>query len=93
MMALVICISQFTSTIEFLREFCDSKINTFKEEIIHILQFFFKKSINANQVTEIVNSVYGLDTLTVNHAQFRFRRCCYGNFHIQNAPRFEGLIE
>jgi len=36
-------------------------MDTSKEKIRHILQFFFDKGENTSQVTENVNSVYGPD--------------------------------
>ncbi|GFY36103.1 putative transposable element [Trichonephila clavipes] len=45
-----------------------------KEKIRYILQFFFDKGENASQVAEIVNGVYGADTVTANDVQFSFRR-------------------
>ena len=36
---------------------------------------------------ENVNSVYGPDTVTANHAQFWFRRFRSGNFDVKDAPR------
>ncbi|GFW89900.1 uncharacterized protein TNCV_2979961 [Trichonephila clavipes] len=43
-----------------------------KEKIQYILQFFFDKGENASLVTEIVNGVYGADTVTANYMQFWF---------------------
>ncbi|QQP55627.1 Histone-lysine N-methyltransferase SETMAR, partial [Caligus rogercresseyi] len=57
------------------------------EKIRHILQFFFDKSENASQAAENVNSVYGSNTVTANHAQFWFRIFCSGNFDVKDAPR------
>ncbi|GFU59838.1 hypothetical protein TNCV_4726061 [Trichonephila clavipes] len=45
-----------------------------KEKIRYILQFFFDKGKNASQVAEIVNGVYGADTVIANYVQFWFRR-------------------
>jgi len=45
-------------------------MDTSKEKIRHILQFFFDKGENASQAAENMNSVYGPDTVTANHAQF-----------------------
>ena len=64
-----------------------SKMDTNKEKIRHILQFFFDKGENASQAAENVNSVYGPDTVTVNIAQFWFRRFRSGNFDVKDAPR------
>ena len=58
-----------------------------KEKIRYFLQFFFDKGENASQAAEIVNSVYGPDTVTANHAQFWFRRFRSGNFDVKDAPR------
>jgi len=62
-------------------------MDTSKEKIRHILQFFFDKGENASQAAENVNSVYGPDTVTANHAQFWFRRFRSGNFDVKDAPR------
>ncbi|EFN76640.1 Histone-lysine N-methyltransferase SETMAR, partial [Harpegnathos saltator] len=64
-----------------------SKMDTSKEKIRYILQFFFDKGENASQAAENVNSVYGPDTVTANHAQFWFRRFRSGNFDVKDAPR------
>ncbi|GFU59345.1 hypothetical protein TNCV_4198641 [Trichonephila clavipes] len=42
---------------------------------------------NASQAAEIVNGVYGADTLTVNYVQFWFRRFRSGVFDVKVAPR------
>ncbi|GFX89267.1 histone-lysine N-methyltransferase SETMAR [Trichonephila clavipes] len=42
---------------------------------------------NASQVAEIVNSVYGVDTVTINCVQFWFRRFSSGIFDFKDAPR------
>lgn len=39
-----------------------------------------------------MNSVYGTDTVTANHAQFWFRRFRSGNFDVEDAPRNGGPI-
>ncbi|KAG5344650.1 SETMR methyltransferase, partial [Acromyrmex charruanus] len=70
-------------------------MDTSKEKICHILQFFFNKGENASQAAENVNSVYGpdtvhshvSDTVTANHAQFWFRRFRSGNFDVKDASR------
>ncbi|CAD6994021.1 unnamed protein product [Ceratitis capitata] len=64
-----------------------SNMDTSKEKRRSILQFFFDKGKNASQAAEIVNSVYGPDTVTVNHAQFWFRRFRSGNYDVKDAPR------
>ncbi|GFX45002.1 histone-lysine N-methyltransferase SETMAR-like [Trichonephila clavipes] len=58
-----------------------------KEKIRYILQFFFDKGENASQVAEIVNGVYGADTVTPGYVQFWFRRFRSGIFDVRNAPR------
>ncbi|GFT09090.1 histone-lysine N-methyltransferase SETMAR [Trichonephila clavipes] len=63
------------------------KMEVNKEEIRYILQFFFDKGENASQVAEIVNSVYGADTITANYMQFWFRRFRSGIFDVKVAPR------
>ncbi|GFV89101.1 histone-lysine N-methyltransferase SETMAR [Trichonephila clavipes] len=58
-----------------------------KEKIPCILQFFFDKGKTANQVAEIVNGVYGADTLTAHYVQFWFRLFRSGIFYVKIAPR------
>ncbi|GFY00174.1 histone-lysine N-methyltransferase SETMAR [Trichonephila clavipes] len=45
-----------------------------------------KPGENANQVAEILNGVYGADTVTASCVQFRFRRFRSSIF-VKNAPR------
>ncbi|GFV54495.1 histone-lysine N-methyltransferase SETMAR [Trichonephila clavipes] len=56
-----------------------------KEEIRYILQFFFDKGENARQAAEIVNGLYGTDTVKANYAQFWFRR--FRSSIFEDAPR------
>ncbi|GFU86670.1 histone-lysine N-methyltransferase SETMAR [Trichonephila clavipes] len=42
---------------------------------------------NASQVVEIVNDVYGTDTVTAYYVQFWFRRFRSGIFDVKDAPR------
>ncbi|GFX41419.1 histone-lysine N-methyltransferase SETMAR [Trichonephila clavipes] len=58
-----------------------------KEKIRYILQIFFYKGGNANQAAEILNGVYGADTVTVNYVQFWFRRFPSRIFDINDVPR------
>ncbi|GFW53538.1 histone-lysine N-methyltransferase SETMAR [Trichonephila clavipes] len=58
-----------------------------KDEIRYILQFFSEKSENARRGAEIVNGVYGADTVTANYVQFWFRRFRSGIFYVKDAPR------
>ncbi|GFT02595.1 histone-lysine N-methyltransferase SETMAR [Trichonephila clavipes] len=58
-----------------------------KEKIRYILQFFFDKHENARQGAEIVNSVYGADSVTANYVQFWFRRFRSRIFDVKDAPR------
>ncbi|GFT25434.1 hypothetical protein TNCV_182551 [Trichonephila clavipes] len=46
------------------------KMEIKKEKIRYILQFFFDKGENTSQATEIVNGVYGVDTVTASYVQF-----------------------
>ena len=62
-------------------------MDTSKEKIRYILQFFFDKGENASQAAANVNGVYGPDTVTANHAQFWFRRFRAGNFDVKDVPR------
>ncbi|GFV65900.1 histone-lysine N-methyltransferase SETMAR [Trichonephila clavipes] len=63
-----------------------------KKKIRYILQFFFDKGENASQVAEIVNVVYGADTVTVNCVQFWFRRFRSGIFDVKDVPHTGGSI-
>ncbi|GFX94302.1 histone-lysine N-methyltransferase SETMAR [Trichonephila clavipes] len=58
-----------------------------KEKIRYILQLFLDKGKNASQVAEIVNGVYGSDTVTANYVQYWFRRFRSGIFNVKDAPR------
>jgi len=60
-------------------------MDTSKEKIRHILQFFFDKGENASQAAENVNSIYSPDTITANHAHFWFCRSRSGNFDVKDA--------
>ncbi|GFY25427.1 histone-lysine N-methyltransferase SETMAR [Trichonephila clavipes] len=42
---------------------------------------------NTSQVAEIVNDVYGADTVTATYVQFWFRRFRSGIFDAEDAPR------
>ncbi|GFW76502.1 histone-lysine N-methyltransferase SETMAR [Trichonephila clavipes] len=42
---------------------------------------------NASQVAEIVNGVYGAETVTANYMQFWFCRFHSGIFDVKDAPR------
>jgi len=68
-------------------------MDTSKKKIHYILQFFFDKGENASQAAENMNSVYGPDTVTANHAQFWFCRFRSGNFDVKDAPRSGKPIE
>ncbi|GFV75282.1 histone-lysine N-methyltransferase SETMAR [Trichonephila clavipes] len=58
-----------------------------KEKILYILQFFFDKGENASQAVEIVNGIYGADTVTANYVLFWFRRFHSGIFDVEDAHR------
>lgn len=61
-------------------------IDTCKEKMRHIYSF---SSINGKTKLRVVQNVnigvYGSDTATANHMQFRFRR--FRNFDVKDAPR------
>ncbi|GFW32341.1 histone-lysine N-methyltransferase SETMAR [Trichonephila clavipes] len=42
---------------------------------------------NTSQVAEIVNGVYGVDTVTASYVQFGFRRFHSGIFDVKDAPQ------
>ncbi|GFV37020.1 histone-lysine N-methyltransferase SETMAR [Trichonephila clavipes] len=58
-----------------------------KEKIRYILWFFFDKGENASQAAEIVNGVYGVDTVPASYVQFWFRRFRPGIFYVKDATR------
>ncbi|GFX18292.1 histone-lysine N-methyltransferase SETMAR [Trichonephila clavipes] len=58
-----------------------------KEKIRCILRFFFDKGENTSQAADIVNGVYGADTVTANYVQFWFRRFRSGIFDVKDASR------
>uniref|UniRef100_W8C5H0 Mos1 transposase HTH domain-containing protein n=1 Tax=Ceratitis capitata TaxID=7213 RepID=W8C5H0_CERCA len=64
-----------------------SNMGTSKEKIRHVLHFIFYGSENASQATENVNNIYGPDTATANHIQFRFRQIHSGSLDLKGAPR------
>ncbi|GFY04342.1 hypothetical protein TNCV_4414301 [Trichonephila clavipes] len=49
-------------------------------------RFSLIKAENASQAAEIVNSVYGADTVTANNVQFWLRRFRSGIFDVKVAP-------
>ncbi|GFT85867.1 histone-lysine N-methyltransferase SETMAR [Trichonephila clavipes] len=62
------------------------KIEINKEKIRYILQFFFDKGEIASQTAEILNGVYGADTVTANYVQFWFHRFRSGIFDVTGTP-------
>ncbi|GFU53351.1 histone-lysine N-methyltransferase SETMAR [Trichonephila clavipes] len=50
-------------------------------------EFFLDKGENASQVAEIVNGVYGADTVTTNYLKFWFRRFRSSIFDVKDAPQ------
>ncbi|GFX58801.1 histone-lysine N-methyltransferase SETMAR [Trichonephila clavipes] len=54
---------------------------------IPALRFFFDKDENARQVAEIMNGVYGANTVTANYVQFWIRRFRSGIFDVKDARR------
>ncbi|GFW21340.1 histone-lysine N-methyltransferase SETMAR [Trichonephila clavipes] len=57
-----------------------------KEKIRYISQFFFDKSASASQAAEIVNGVYGTDTVAADYVQFWFHQFHSGIFYVKYAP-------
>ncbi|GFX57753.1 histone-lysine N-methyltransferase SETMAR [Trichonephila clavipes] len=47
---------------------------------------------NASYVAEIVNGVYGVDTVTASYVQFRFRQFCSGIFDFKDAPHTDRSV-
>ncbi|XP_035744177.1 histone-lysine N-methyltransferase SETMAR-like [Vespa mandarinia] len=58
-----------------------------KEEIRHVLKFFYKKGTNATQAAKKICDVYGLDAVSVRVVQIWFKRFQSGKFDINDAPR------
>ncbi|GFU19039.1 histone-lysine N-methyltransferase SETMAR [Trichonephila clavipes] len=50
-------------------------------------KIFFDKVENASQVAEIVNGVYGANTVTANYVKFCHRRFRSGIFDVKDAAR------
>ncbi|GFV69425.1 histone-lysine N-methyltransferase SETMAR [Trichonephila clavipes] len=48
--------------------------------------FFFDKRENVSQALEIVNDIYGADTVTVNYVQFWFHRLRSVTFDVKDSP-------
>ncbi|GFV91087.1 histone-lysine N-methyltransferase SETMAR [Trichonephila clavipes] len=61
------------------------------EHSIH-LQFFFDKAENASQVAEIVNNVYGTNTVTASYVQFCFRQFRSGILDVKVTPNTGRLV-
>ncbi|CAD6994020.1 unnamed protein product [Ceratitis capitata] len=64
-----------------------SNMDTSKEKIRSILQFFFDQGEKAAKAAEKINLVYGPDTVNERVAQNWFRRFRSGNFDVKDAPR------
>ncbi|GFV73485.1 histone-lysine N-methyltransferase SETMAR [Trichonephila clavipes] len=62
-------------------------METIKEKIRNILQFFFDNGENASQTAEIVNSTFDADTVTASYVQFWFRQFRSGISDVKEAPR------
>ena len=58
-----------------------------KEEICHILHFYYLKGKNASKATKKICDVYGADTLSVRVAQQWFGRFRSGVVEVNDAPR------
>ncbi|GFS90388.1 histone-lysine N-methyltransferase SETMAR [Trichonephila clavipes] len=77
--ALVLNKIKYTDPVESYRVL---KMEVNKEKIRYILQFFFDRGKDASQAAEIVNGVFGADTVAANYAQFWFRRFRSGIFDV-----------
>ncbi|GFW03958.1 hypothetical protein TNCV_2050741 [Trichonephila clavipes] len=62
------------------------KMEVNKEKIRYILQIFFDKSEYASLMAEIVNDVYGANTVTANYVQFWFRRFHSSGSDVKDVP-------
>jgi histone-lysine N-methyltransferase SETMAR len=58
-----------------------------KDEIRHILHFYFLKGKNATKAAEKICSVYGADTVSIRVAQQWFQRFRSGVAEVKDAPR------
>ena len=58
-----------------------------KEEIRHILHFYYLKGKHASKATKKICDVYGADTLSVRVAQQWFERFRSGVVEVNDAPR------
>ncbi|GFV95033.1 histone-lysine N-methyltransferase SETMAR [Trichonephila clavipes] len=58
-----------------------------KKKIRYISHFPFDKGKNASQAAEIVDGVFGADTVTANYVQFWFRLFRSGIFDVKDPPR------
>ncbi|GFT11180.1 histone-lysine N-methyltransferase SETMAR [Trichonephila clavipes] len=50
-------------------------------------KFFFDKGKNGSQAAEIVNGIYGADSVTSNYVQFGFHRFRSSIFYVKVVPR------
>ncbi|GFW12064.1 hypothetical protein TNCV_4531291 [Trichonephila clavipes] len=66
------------------------KNGSHQRKIRYNLQFFFGKSKNASQATEIGHDGYGVHTVTANYVQFWYHRFRSGIFDVKDAPRTPG---
>ena len=64
-----------------------SIIEVSKEEIRHILHFYYLKRKKASKATKKICDVYGADTLSVRVAQQWFERFRSGVVKVNDAPR------
>jgi len=78
-----------------VKSYCVLKMSKNKEEIWHILKFYYKKKKIATQTTKKICNVYGHDAISVRVVQSWFKR-----FHSRNlmskihqgTPRFDQPI-
>ncbi|GFQ83065.1 hypothetical protein TNCT_392981 [Trichonephila clavata] len=68
------------------------KMKVMKEKIWYILQFFLGKAKNASQATDIVNGVYGADTITTNYVKIWFHQFHPGMPIIENVDKITKII-
>lgn len=80
-----------------LKNYSDSfefqKMNISKEQICHILQFYFDKEEHPRQATENVNRVNGCDTVPANHSLVQFHPFRSAKFDVEDVPRSRWKVE
>ncbi|GFV02025.1 calcitonin gene-related peptide type 1 receptor [Trichonephila clavipes] len=87
------CATMRKTSLQTILSYRILKTEVNKGKIRYILQFFFDKSENASYVAEIVNAVYGPDTVTANYVQFMFFRFSSRMPVVENVDNIAAMIE